>query len=199
MMNSIDVRQTKIMIRRVIDSLAAISRKTFYSQLGEDAVLQAYFGGILGVHNRWNSIFNRTVLTPGFYVDIGAYSPKRISNTYWLYRQGWSGITIEPNPLVATDFKKFRPRDQHLTMAVSPNPGTVYYYTSGYGATSYIRTEREEPEQGFKVMEVQSKPLVSILADSSPPRPFIYYLLIVKDMISKCCNLMTGPGSAHGW
>ena len=34
----------------------------------------------------------------GFYVDVGAHHPKRFSNTYFFYKQGWNGINIDAMP-----------------------------------------------------------------------------------------------------
>lgn len=65
-----------------------------YPQFGEDAVLNALFR-------------NRT----GFYVDIGAYHPTPYSNTYALYRCGWKGIVVEPNPNAKPLFRFFWPHD----------------------------------------------------------------------------------------
>ena len=42
----------------------------------------------------------------GFYVDIGAHHPKRFSNTYFFYKRGWSGITVEPNSDAIKLFKE---------------------------------------------------------------------------------------------
>ncbi|MFH1178148.1 MAG: SAM-dependent methyltransferase, partial [bacterium] len=48
---------------------------TYYSQFGEDIVLEKIFSG----------------KNNGHYVDIGAHHPKRYSNTYLLHKRGWSG------------------------------------------------------------------------------------------------------------
>ena len=43
----------------------------------------------------------RTILSPferGFYIDVGAHDPVRFSNTFYFYRNGWSGINIDPLP-----------------------------------------------------------------------------------------------------
>lgn len=34
----------------------------------------------------------------GFYVEIGGYDPKRLSNTYRFCKRGFRGVVIEPNP-----------------------------------------------------------------------------------------------------
>jgi len=63
----------------------------------------------------------------GFYVDVGAFQPRRGSNTYKLYLKGWRGITIEPNPDVAAYFKKARPHDTHLAIGVSKSAAVLTY------------------------------------------------------------------------
>lgn len=55
--------------------------KKSYSQYGEDIILLNYFK-----HNN---------ITNGFYIDIGAYHPKFISNTFLLHQNGWSGICVD--------------------------------------------------------------------------------------------------------
>lgn len=64
----------------------------------------------------------------GFYVDVGAYAPVDGSNTYKLYRNGWKGVTIEPNPRVRSAFRAVRGRDTHLTMGVSKTPAELKYF-----------------------------------------------------------------------
>ena len=50
-----------------------------YSQFGEDIILQKYLQ-----ENK------------GFYLDIGSGDPVRGSNTFFLYKKGWTGILIDP-------------------------------------------------------------------------------------------------------
>jgi hypothetical protein len=52
--------------------------KVFFSQFGEDQVV--------------NAIFNSK--PHGFYVDIGAYHPTEISNTCYFSKKGWRGINV---------------------------------------------------------------------------------------------------------
>ncbi len=58
-------------------ALKRLLKRGIGSQFGEDALL----GKILPAH--------------GFYVDVGVYHPHLYSNTYALYKKGWSGIAIE--------------------------------------------------------------------------------------------------------
>jgi FkbM family methyltransferase len=45
------------------------------------------------------------------YVDVGANHPSRLSNTYLLYRQGFTGVLVEPNESLLALHRRFRPRD----------------------------------------------------------------------------------------
>lgn len=64
----------------------------------------------------------------GFYVDIGAYQPKRLSNTYLFYKKGWRGIVVEPNPEVISKFKLERPNDKLLTVGIGTKQCKLTYY-----------------------------------------------------------------------
>jgi hypothetical protein len=77
-------------------------KQTHYSQNGEDIILQ--------------SLFPRE--HTGFYVDVGAHHPYRISNTYLLHQQGWSGINIDPNPETIAFFNRARPKDININIGV---------------------------------------------------------------------------------
>ena len=64
----------------------------------------------------------------GFYIDLGAYHPIHMSNSYLFYDMGWQGITVEPNPTMCDAHKKYRPRDIALNAAISSENGTATYY-----------------------------------------------------------------------
>jgi hypothetical protein len=83
-----------------------------YSQHGEDLWLWNYFG-------RRNS---------GFYVDIGASSPIRLSNTYLFYKAGWRGITVDPIKSLCSSHRRIRRRDINLNSGVglAEEMGTFY-------------------------------------------------------------------------
>src|SRR5919106_1421865 len=54
-----------------------------YAQAGEDLVVNFIF----------ESLKARTIS----YLDIGAYDPVYLSNTYYFYRRGHRGVLVEPN------------------------------------------------------------------------------------------------------
>lgn len=61
----------------------------------------------------------------GFYVDVGANDGIFVSNTHALYRLGWRGICIEPNPEAYAALSINRSEDTCLNVAVGSNAGTV--------------------------------------------------------------------------
>ena len=58
-------------------------------------------------------------LSKGTYVDIGCYHPKVGSNTYKLFKRGWQGINIDPNPNTIELFNRYRPHDTNLNIGIS--------------------------------------------------------------------------------
>ena len=61
----------------------------------------------------------------GFYVDVGAHAPVDYSNTYALYQRGWRGIAIDPDPAAIDAFRRERPEDKALQVAIGTRPGKV--------------------------------------------------------------------------
>lgn len=61
----------------------------------------------------------------GFYVDVGAHQPIDYSNTYALYRRGWRGLAIDPDPEAIAAFRRDRPEDTALHCAIGTKPGDV--------------------------------------------------------------------------
>jgi FkbM family methyltransferase len=61
----------------------------------------------------------------GYFVDIGAFHPMLLSNTYAFYRKGWRGLEIDANPEVAPLFARFRPEDKFIHSAIGRETGSV--------------------------------------------------------------------------
>jgi FkbM family methyltransferase len=89
-----------------------------FSHCGEDRVL-AY-------------LFKR--LKSGFFVDVGAFHPQNSSNTFLLYHSGWRGINIDARPGSMDAFKRMRPEDINLELAISEREETLTYYQIGEGS-----------------------------------------------------------------
>ena len=52
------------------------------------------------------------------YIDIGAHTPVKCSNSYFLYRAGAVGVAVDPISTFTLHWKIWRPRDLFLTKAV---------------------------------------------------------------------------------
>lgn len=64
----------------------------------------------------------------GFFVDVGAFHPRFGSNTYGLYRRGWSGVNIDARPGSMEAFRRSRSRDQNLEVAIGTDVGQADFY-----------------------------------------------------------------------
>jgi FkbM family methyltransferase len=62
------------------------------------------------------------------YIDVGCLWPTQHSNSYYFYRRGGFGLCIDPNPAVADDFRRVRPRDIFLDVGLAAAPGAMTYY-----------------------------------------------------------------------
>lgn len=90
-----------------------------FSQFGEDAVVNSLLRA---------SPFRGQV---GRYLDIGSGEPIRGSNTYALYRQGWSGTLVDPIERNVFDSQRFRPRDRCIRACVGDASGMVDFVEFG--------------------------------------------------------------------
>lgn len=102
--------------------------KKYYSQFGEDIALKQLFGG----------------QRKGFYVDVGAYHPMHYSNTYLLYKEGWSGINIDPNPNAIRLFKLHRRRDINLNYGIDDESTTKPYFIFNHQSCNTFSIEQKE-------------------------------------------------------
>ena len=71
----------------------------------------------------------------GFYIDVGAYDPDKVSVTKAFYLKGWHGINIEPLPHKLELFEKERPNDINLQMAVGKKKRNVTFYINDQSST----------------------------------------------------------------
>src|SRR3989344_4607958 len=94
--------------------------KGSYSQKGEDLMIDKYLN-----HKK-----------RGFYIDIGASHPTKLSNTKYFYDRGWHGINIEPNPERIKFFFKKRTKDINLNIGIGSKEGKVLFYGFEFPALS---------------------------------------------------------------
>ena len=112
------MKQTIFKVKKAIRKLILRHEITtyFFSYSGEDAILQ--------------NIFNKKITKkePGFFVDVGAYHPFNLSNTYLFYINGWRGINIDAMPGSMKLFNKYRKRDINLEFAISDKSEKLVFY-----------------------------------------------------------------------
>lgn len=135
--------------------------KLAYSQYGEDVALR--------------STLNFYGLATGFYLDIGAYHPVWMSNTFALYQAGWRGITVEPNAAFTHLFHQLRPQDTHLSCLVSPGESrdSIPFYSFGadavYNTLSKESADRAAERLGpYTVLSRPSRTINEILSQHLP-------------------------------
>jgi FkbM family methyltransferase len=75
----------------------------------------------------------------GFFIDIGAFHPKCVSNTFGLYKRGWRGINVDVDEYKIRLFRILRRRDTSLSVGIGPTSmfaDFFYHGGSSYGSMS---------------------------------------------------------------
>ena len=93
-------------LTKVVEKITS-NKRSFYSIYGEDAI-------IMGIMDRFTMHTGKQLELS--YIDIGAWRPMKGSNTYFLYRKGFAGTVIEPNPHFKRMWRSIRPRDEYLAI-----------------------------------------------------------------------------------
>jgi FkbM family methyltransferase len=150
---------------RILDGYASKS----YSQEGEDMILRRFFAE----------------KPKGFYVDVGAHHPKRFSNTFHFYKQGWSGINVDAMPGSMQQFKRQRPRDINLEIPVGPDQHSLTYYIfnetalNGFDASlSQHRASTLDSYHIERTIKLDTRSLGSILDEYLPPNTLIDFMSV---------------------
>jgi FkbM family methyltransferase len=143
--------------------------KSSWSQFGEDEILCKELSD---------------VLESGFYLDIGANHPTKLSNTFKLYRLGMRGITVEPNAALSQLHARYRPNDIQLCAASGERDGlaTFYLMDSHPLSTFSLETCQSLIAQGFTVLSRSLMPVFTtqtILRDCAMPERPIFALLSI--------------------
>lgn len=138
-----------------------------YSQEGEDIILKKLLG------DKPN----------GFYVDVGAHHPQRLSNTYLFYKRGWRGINIDAAPGSMEPFRRLRPRDINLEVAVAATPRVLTYYMFNDPALNTFDglLARSRESAAFRIVECRqmvTRTLAELLSEHMPPSTPIDFMTI---------------------
>lgn len=137
--------------RKMLTALLENSSSRSYSQCGEDLIIRF--------------VFNAMKIHKPTYLDIGAYHPKYLSNTYLFYRAGSTGVCIEPDPDLYARYKSKRSHDTCLNVGIGVNDQTQadFYVLATKTLNTFSKTEAEKCHaSGQKIDRVISIPLVKI-------------------------------------
>ena len=128
--------------------------KFHYSQFGEDIILREIL---------------KKEISNGFYIDVGCYHPKKFSNTYRLYKKGWSGINIDMEEDKISLFNMVRPRDLNVLSPISDKEEevTLYRYSKyGLGSTIDKKIASETTDDIYDKTIVKTRTLNKVINES---------------------------------
>lgn len=129
------------------------SEKCSFSQCGEDLIIDFIF-------------FQMGIDKPS-YLDIGAYHPFRLSNTYFFYLKGAKGVNIEPDPTGIRLFNRYRNRDTNLCAGVGKNKTVEtaeFYVMSSKRLNTLVKEEalRIEASSKYRIQRVETIQLLPV-------------------------------------
>jgi FkbM family methyltransferase len=84
---------------------------------------------------------------PFSYIDIGAHHPYIGSYTYLFYREGGSGVVVEPNRALLSLYGRVRPRDIALDVGVGSMDGSADYFSFSQSTRSTFSAQQAEEHQ----------------------------------------------------
>jgi len=103
----------------------------YYSQAGEDKFL-------------YENIFSKSDKFPKTYIEMGAIDGVKYSNTkFFEDHHGWTGILIEPNPVMFKSLKRNRPNNYLSDSIVSDSLHEVefsYFDSENLAAVSGVKS-----------------------------------------------------------
>jgi hypothetical protein len=102
------------------------------------------------------------------YLDIGAWDPVEVNNTYFFYRKGYRGVLVEPNVTMCEKLRAVRPGDTTLEagIGVAAVREADYYLMTQSAWNTFSKEEAEHMTKvtkgEIKVEKVIKMPLLDI-------------------------------------
>lgn len=142
-----------------------------YSQAAEDLIIKSF------IDSKHPSDYK------GFFVDIGAFHPIILSNTYLFYKRGWRGINIDARPDSMKIFNKIRNRDINIECGISDKNEELDYYMFGSQACNTFDKEEAQDRinEGLdliKTEKIKLRPINDILQEYLPENQHIDFMTI---------------------
>ena len=144
--------------RRLFNVYSRIPR-IYWSQTGEDILLLPWLSE-----------------GEGRYVDVGAGHPRLASNTFGLYKRGWRGVLVEPNPQSARYLAQVRKGDQVVVAAIGLENGktTLHVFDQDFYSSISSQQVAKLCDSGLRPnqeIEVEIVPLSSLGLVANPFEP----------------------------
>lgn len=137
-----------------------------YAQTGEDRIIRALLAEHKGPYGE----------EKGFYVDVGCNHPTKFSNTFELYKRGWSGISIDANQALINEHKQIRPVGQSVYAVVSDAEKEMVFTHFKDDLVSSLSPEHvEEWAEKREVAQAETVHTISlnrILTQAGAPKEF---------------------------
>jgi hypothetical protein len=102
------------------------------------------------------------------YLDVGAWDPVSINNTYFFYRKGFRGVLVEPNVAMCEKLRAVRPEDTTLEagIGVTAEREADYFIMSDSAWNTFSKDEADHMTKAtaghIKVEKVVKMPLLDI-------------------------------------
>lgn len=106
----------------------------------------------------------------GFYVDIGCYHPIKFSQTFKLYKFGWTGINIDISKESIDLFNLFRSKDKNLNIGISHKSGLEEaYFNKNISTTNSIgqNYSNEINKKNFFIRKIKTKTINQIFEENN--------------------------------
>jgi hypothetical protein len=147
------------------NSRQGIVKMSTYSQIGQDLWVLSHFP-----------------INNGYFVDIGFYHPIRLSNTYLLEQNGWSGIGVDPIMQDLDYCSSIRPNTKFYNYAVYSDSDLELEFGNCRAFSGIVnclpansRTIRAITKNPSLITKTKTKTLYSLLIEAQAPN-FIHYL-----------------------
>lgn len=126
-------------------------QKISYSQTGEDIIVDFLF----------NNLFSKR---KGVFLDIGAYHPIYLNNTYLFYLQGWRGFNIDPIQEHIDQFNLIRPEDNNICIAVGDTTEVKDFYNFDPDTISTVdkKCAEELESMGYEIKSIEKIQFLSV-------------------------------------
>ena len=141
--------RTYIFFRRIYRKTGKVSKlESSFSSFGEDRVLVKYLPELVGD-----------------YIDVGAGAPIKGSNTFFFYKRGWRGTTIDPIVAIIKLHKKKRPYDIQINACVTDESDIetkFYQYLADDFSTNSANRVTELADKNIHPQKTYAVPVISL-------------------------------------